>query len=175
MTHVKSVPCHFIEYHYATYNKMCVGMVPQMFCLRIYIIYIDLLLYTHIYRYMQCRPNNIYGSFSFYMCSAPHSSRADISCFTTRVLPNPTLFWWRQSSLQPSQGVSQCTHWKAKKLWFLYNLLSLFSCWLPSEKGMIFAFVGPMIVILLVRYCTINHTYSILDDDNYTNLMLILL
>ena len=35
----------------------------------------------------------------------------------------------------------------------LYNL-SLFSCWLPSEKGMIFAFVGPMIVILLVRYCT---------------------
>ena len=38
----------------------------------------------------------------------------------------------------------------------LYNLLSLFSCWLPSEKGMIFAFVGPMIVILLVRYCTIK-------------------
>ena len=49
MMHVKSVPCHFIEYHYATHNKMCVGMVPQMFCLRIYIIYIDLLLYTHTY------------------------------------------------------------------------------------------------------------------------------
>ena len=38
----------------------------------------------------------------------------------------------------------------------LYSLLSLFSCWLPSEKGMIFAFVGPMIVILLVRYCTMK-------------------
>ena len=25
------------------------------------------------------------------------------------------------------------------------------SCWLPSDKGMIFAFVGPMIAIIVVR------------------------
>ena len=46
MTHVKSVPCHFIEYHYTMYNKMCVGMVPQMFddemLVYIYICNVDL-------------------------------------------------------------------------------------------------------------------------------------
>ena len=131
MLHIKSVPCHFIEYRYTTYNKMCVGMVPRMFCLRIYKIHIDLLLYTHSYIHinMQCRPNNIYGILSFYMCSAPHSSCVDISCFTARVLSHQTLFWCRQPSLRPSQGVSQCVHGKAKQLWFLllYTICCLFS------------------------------------------------
>ena len=48
MTHVQSVPCNFIEYHCATYNNICVGMVPQMFCLYTRI-YMELLLYICIY------------------------------------------------------------------------------------------------------------------------------
>ena len=125
MTHVQSVPCHFIEYHCATYNRICLGMVPQMFCLYTRI-YIDLLLYIRI---CKCRPINIYGILSSYMCSAPHSCCVDISCLKARVLSHQTLFWWRQPSLRPSQGVSQCVHGKAKKLWLLllYTFCCLFS------------------------------------------------
>ena len=36
------------------------------------------------------------------------------------------------------------------------NTLLCYSCWLPSEKGMIFAFVGPMIAVIVVRCCIIQ-------------------
>ena len=32
----------------------------------------------------------------------------------------------------------------------VFLLYFIFRCWLPSEKGMIFAFVGPMLAIMLV-------------------------
>ena len=64
---------------------------------------------------------------------------------------------------QVKAWVSACTEsWKIR---FLYRPTShqfcSLRCWLPSEKGMIFAFVGPMIVILLVRYCTIESNLQI--------------
>ena len=43
--------------------------------------------------------------------------------------------------------------------------LNICSCWLPSDKGMIFAFVGPMLAIIVVRYsmyyiCTVMHGWA---------------
>ena len=88
--------------------------------------------------------------------SPPHSCCVDISCFTARILSRQTLFWWRQPSLQPCQGV----RWQYEfVLSFTFVLCSWFkrvgcrfSCWLPSEKGILFSFVAPMIAIIMVRF-----------------------
>ena len=78
MSHIKSVPCHFIEYHYTMYNRICVGMVPLMFCLHIYKIYIDLLLYTHIHIYI-------------YICNVDLTVFMGFSPPTCVVLPIPVV------------------------------------------------------------------------------------
>ena len=96
-----------------------------------------------------------------------------LSLSLSYVQPSPFLLCWYQL-LQDTSTTSSDTllmkatptttksrresvhAWKAERddfyrftSWSCMHMFSL-RCWLPSEKGMIFAFVGPMILILLV-------------------------
>ena len=35
-------------------------------------------------------------------------------------------------------------------LWHSHIVSYIYRCWLPSEKGVIFAFIGPMVAIIVV-------------------------
>ena len=54
----------------------------------------------------------------------------------------------RREFLEMNEQICHCTKCLIFAIVFMYTLP--LRCWLPSEKGVIFAFIGPMVAILVV-------------------------
>ena len=62
---------------------------------------------------------------------------------------------------------------RGKFLFYLHFIITC-SCWLPTEKGMIFAFVVPMIAIIVVSSTVLDrHTYALVGQAIYIQLVCI--
>ena len=46
-----------------------------------------------------------------------------------------------------------------------------FRCWLPSEKGVVFAFIGPMVAIILVsrKYLILKHVSNAIKHTRFVS------
>ena len=74
------------------------------------------------------------------------------------------LWWCNHHTIYRCTMLQLCFN-NIKILFCCLPFLNICSCWLPSDKGMIFAFVGPMIAIIVVRsslyyICTVMHGWA---------------
>ena len=52
-----------------------------------------------------------------------------------------------------------------------FVLYICFRCWLPSEKGVVFAFIGPMVAIILVsrKYLILKHVSNAIKHTRFVS------
>ena len=66
-----------------------------------------------------------------------------------------------------------CSYVHGKFVFYLHFIITC-SCWLPTDKGMIFAFVVPMIAIIMVSSTVLHmHTYALVGQAIYTQFLCI--